>query len=360
LRIDPAREPELWKQFETFIPTIEQPPVDAIAVTFGPGLEPALWVGINFAKALGAVWDIPVVPVNHMEGHIVSALLRSAETADQRGLNADGRGIKNENSKLEILNSKQYSNSKFKTQDKQTISYKLKAISYPALALLISGGHTELVLIKKLGQYEIIGETLDDAVGEAFDKVARILGLPYPGGPEISRLAERARSYKLEARSYKLPRPMLRSGDLNFSFSGLKTAVLYMVKKITGESGKLVRDIQRQVGMSKRLRSLIAREFEDAVTEVLISKTTKAIKEFEAKTLIIAGGVIANAHIRSAFEELRQTAFPHLDLLIPEIPYSTDNALMIAVTGFLNLASGRKPQMADQIKITAEGRARLS
>ena len=156
--------------------------IDSIAVTQGPGLEPALWTGITFAKELSEKLKVPLIPVNHMEGHIVSTLIEK---------------IDNE----------------FKT---------LKKIEFPALALLISGGHTELVKINNLGSYEILGSTVDDAVGEAFDKVARMLQLPYPGGPEISRLAELARTEKIES-NIKLPRPMLHSKNLNFFFSGLKT-----------------------------------------------------------------------------------------------------------------------------------------
>ena len=185
------REPELLEQFLEFVPTIEKPPIDAIAVTEGPGLEPALWVGINFAKALAAVWNIPIVPINHMEGHIISALLCRKKIPS---------------SKLQAPNKFQTSNTEF-----------------PAIALLISGGHTELVLMKDWFDYEIIGATKDDAVGEAFDKVARILGLPYPGGPQISHLSEKARKEKkglalkskerLNLELFKLPRPMLNSGD---------------------------------------------------------------------------------------------------------------------------------------------------
>jgi len=335
LRIDLEREPELLEQFGKFIPTIEKPPIDAIAVTFGPGLEPALWVGINFAKALGAMWNIPVVPTNHMEGHIFSALLR-----------------REERHKTQCTKTKQETKQQ-KSKLKAT-RYTLHAIRFPAIALLISGGHTELVLVKKLSEYKIIGETKDDAVGEAFDKVARLLVLKYPGGPEISALAEQARKSFLTLSTpelknlqtnVQLPRPMLHSGDYHFSFSGLKTAVLYTVKKIPK--------------LTAAIKQALAREFEDSVTEVLISKTTRAVKEFEAKTLIIAGGVIANKHIRSAFEELRETAFPSLELLIPEIPHSTDNALMIALAGFLNLKAGVKPDKSDTLKIVAEGRARL-
>src|SRR3989344_5015633 len=150
------REPELMERFLKFIPTIKPPKIDAIAVTIGPGLEPALWVGINFAKALAFVWNKPIVAVNHMEGHIVASLLKS--------------NLKSQISKI---------------------------MQFPALALLVSGGHTELVLIKKWGDYEIIGQTRDDAAGEAFDKTARMLELPYPGGPQIAKQAENFKKYPL-------------------------------------------------------------------------------------------------------------------------------------------------------------------
>ena len=205
------REPELLEQFLKFIPTIQTPDIDAIAVTQGPGLEPALWVGINFAKALSVAWKKPIIPVNHMEGHIFSALLKE-----------DGK------------------DSKFYIQN----------LKFPILALLISGGHTQLVLSKKFLEYEIIGETLDDAVGEAFDKTARMLGLPYPGGPEISKLAEKVGHVTSD---FKFPRPMLRSNTCDFSFSGLKTSVLYTLKKIP----ELTTEIKQKV----------AKEFEDVSEE---------------------------------------------------------------------------------------------
>jgi len=157
--------------------------VDLIAVTVGPGLEPALWTGINFAEDLSKKLNIPIIPANHLEGHIASVLFNKNK------------------------------------------------IEFPAIALLISGGHTELALLKSWKEKEKLGETQDDAVGEAFDKVARILGLPYPGGPEISRLAEEAREKNIKSEK-EFPRPMIHSKDFNFSFSGLKTAVLYYVKKL--------------------------------------------------------------------------------------------------------------------------------
>lgn len=278
-----VKEPELREHFFSFISAIKKPDIDAIAVTTGPGLEPALWVGINFARALHAMWGIPVIPVNHMEGHILSPLLQE------------------------------------NTQN--------KPVEFPALALLISGGHTELVLIKEWGTYQILGSTRDDAVGEAFDKVARMLSLPYPGGPHISKLAEESRTHKTSTPPFKLPRPMLNSDNYDFSFSGLKTAVLYGLK----EKGELTQEETQG----------LAQEFEDAITDVLIAKTFRALDEFGARTLIIGGGVVANSFIRKTFEEkLRE--HPEVTLLVPTINLATDNAVMIAMAGYFNFKIGTK------------------
>lgn len=267
------REPTLFKEISSYVGTIEAPAIDAIAVTYGPGLEPALWVGVNFAKALAALWNIPVIPTNHMEGHIISPLLSQTDIAP---------------------------------------------IAFPALAMLISGGHTELALVRSWEDIKVVGKTRDDAVGEAFDKAARMLGLPYPGGPEISRLADEARE-KDYGSPLDLPRPMIATHDFDFSFSGLKTAVLYGVQK-AGE-------------LSHQNRAAIAREFENAVTEVLVRKTERALIHFNIQTLIVAGGVIANKHIRAAFEQLsRDSGVP---LLMPHKDLSTDNATMIAMAGYM-------------------------
>lgn len=352
------REPELLKQFLEFLPNIEKPPIDAIAVTEGPGLEPALWVGVNFARALAAVWDIPILPINHMEGHIVSALLRDAETADLRGLDPGSRT----------------SQTRFTTghgaeqRGNNATNYQLQTINFPALALLISGGHTELVLIKDWFDYEIVGETLDDAVGEAFDKVARILGLPYPGGPQISALAEKSRAEisqinadkNADERGYGIsvnlrnhprssafhfPRPMKNSGDLNFSFSGLKTAVLYAVKNIPTLTNEIIMEV--------------AREFEDAATESLTFKTEKAVETYGIKTLIVGGGVSANIHIR---RELKKMAARHsLDFFVSTPEIATDNALMIALAAGMRKIFGAR--FADNGKsgaLKAVGNLRLS
>lgn len=261
--------------------------IDAISVTNGPGLEPALWVGVSFAKALSEVLEVPVIPTNHMEGHIIVSSLD-------------------------------------KISDKE---YVLKNTDYPAIALLVSGGHTQLVLIRESLNYEIVGNTKDDAVGEAFDKVARILGLQYPGGPLISKLAEKERiEFPNKVPPFPLPRPMIHSHDLNFSFSGIKTAVLYTVQKIPE--------------MTDAVRQEISREFEDAVLEVIIKKTSEAIEQFGAQTIIIGGGVSANKKMRSDFTKLAENL--NVKLLVPEISTSTDNAFMIAIAGYINIKSGRK------------------
>lgn len=298
------REPELLKQFLDFIPTIKKPEIDAIAVTYGPGLEPALWVGINFAKALSLVWNIPVIPINHMEGHIVGAFL------DKNSFEKGG---------------------------------KLKDVEFPAIALLISGGHTELILAKSVGEYKILGQTKDDAVGEAYDKVARMLGLPYPGGPKISELAEKERLEKNSERPFVLPRPMIHSADFDFSFAGLKTAVLYTIKKIPE--------------ITEKIKQQISKEFEDAVTEVLITKTYKALEKFEVKSLVVGGGVIANKFIRQNLENLAEK-FPVINIFLPESNLSGDNALMIALAGYFNYKSSKKPQKNKDFK--ASGNLRLT
>lgn len=291
------RENNLAEEFIAFFSKIEKPPIDAIAVTEGPGLEPALWVGISFARALALLWNLPLIPTNHMEGHIVSPLL------DQKDL-----------------------------------------IEFPLLALLISGGHTELVYSEKWGQYKKIGETKDDAVGEAFDKVARMMGLPYPGGPEISKLATEARLKKIETSTVPtLPRPMIKSGDFHFSFSGLKTAVLYLIKKL----GTLSLDQKKE----------IAREFEDAVIDVLISKTKKALEEHTAKTLLIGGGVIANKAIRGTLENLKNE-FPDLNILLPSQDLSTDNAIMIAMAAYIQFSLNPNEFKPEQ-SIKAQGNLSL-
>jgi N6-L-threonylcarbamoyladenine synthase len=220
-------------------------------------------------------------------------------------------------------------------------------VQFPTLALLISGGHTELVLSKDWHKYEIIGQTVDDAIGEAFDKVARIIGLPYPGGPKVSKLAAESRAENLRTTHtntdgtaiWNLPRPMLKSPDFNFSFSGLKTAVLYAVKdklkNRTEDKETSDGSVHKKtpVQLSEIEIKTLAEEFENAVTEVLVYKTRKAIEETNAQTLIIGGGVIANTHIREAFKVLAdQTG---VQLFTPSVSLSTDNSVMIGIAGYL-------------------------
>lgn len=290
------REHDLAEALLKFFETHNTPAIDLIAVTSGPGLEPALWVGINFAKALSAVWDIPVVGINHMEGHIFSSVF-------------DGHAI--------------------------------PEITFPALSLLISGGHTELVLMRNWGQYEVVGQTRDDAVGEAFDKVARTLALPYPGGPEISKSAETAREKGIVP-AVTLPRPMLHSGDYDFSFSGLKTAVLYAVKD---------KEITPELTLELTL------EFENAVTEVLVKKAAGAIEEYGVRTIILGGGVSANTHIRRSFEQYVKENASDVTLYLPEKKLTTDNAVMIAIAGHYH-AQALKPAFREE-PLVADGNRRL-
>jgi N6-L-threonylcarbamoyladenine synthase len=299
-------------------------PVNLIAVTSGPGLEPALWTGIVFAQDLAQKWKVPLTPVNHMEGHILSVF-----------------GKKN--------------------------NFSIKKIKFPALSLLVSGGHTELVLVTDWGKYKIIGETLDDAAGEAFDKVARMLSLPYPGGPEISRLAEQERKKKISFSGtpqgdglrteqifqqkncdpekfdfpFSLPRPMLKSPNFDFSFSGLKTAVLYLIRDI----GKL----------DENTKKAIALEFENAVVETLVVKTKKAIEKYKVKTLVVAGGVSANKFLQ---KEIKRMAKEKIAVLFPNKNLTGDNAIMIGIAGYLKFKR-KKGKGAKNPKIKAEGGLRL-
>lgn len=274
-----VREPGLAEALIEFISNHDKPDVDVIAVTSGPGLEPALWVGINFARALSLIWQIPMIPVNHMEGHIVSFLLHKNDT----------------NTNIEELNA-----------------------SFPALAILISGGHTELVLVKNFGDYEVIGQTTDDAIGEAYDKTARLLDLPYPGGPHIANLAQQARGEGVENDWLKLPRPLLHSPDYNFSLSGLKTAVLYAV--------------QKRGDLSDNDKKIVAQEFEQSVVDVLIKKSRKAIEDYNIQSCIVGGGVIANQFIRDNLQILADEQ--NIPIFFPTQELSTDNATMIAIAGY--------------------------
>lgn len=271
------------KNLPILIKKFEHAEVDAVAVTHGPGLEPALWTGIEFAKKLAEKWQKPLLPVNHMEGHIISSLVKKGEIRDVR---------------------------------------------FPLLALLVSGGHTEFVVSGDWFKYRIIGKTLDDAVGEAFDKVARMLGFSYPGGPEISKYAHLARQKKLIS-TIKLPRPMLYTDNCDVSFSGLKTAALYALRDRGG--------IQK---LSSDEIAAFAAELEDAITDVCIAKTRRALEETGARTFVLGGGVAANAFLRESLAQVIKNEYPEVNFRLPELSITGDNAIMIAEAALARALAG--------------------
>ncbi len=241
----------------------------AIAYTEGPGLAGALLAGAAFARSMAHVLGVPAIGIHHLEGHLLSPLLSA------------------------------------------------RAPEFPFVALLVSGGHTQLMRVHEVGRYELLGETQDDAAGEAFDKTAKLLGLGYPGGPALSELAESGLPDR-----YRLPRPMMASGDLEFSFSGLKTAVLTLLKRETQVS-----------------HADLARAFVDAVVEVLVAKCALAMERTGLTQLVVAGGVGANSQLRAALDEKsRQAGF---DVVYPEAELCTDNGAMIAFAAALRLKAGK-------------------
>lgn len=245
--------------------------LDGVAYTSGPGLIGALMVGAAFGRTLAWSLDVPAIGVHHMEAHLLAPLL---------------------------------------TESKPT---------FPFVALLVSGGHTLLVLVEKIGSYQLLGQTLDDAVGEAFDKTAKLLGLGYPGGPEISRVAERG-----DPQKFSFPRPMTNRPGLDFSFSGLKTAVKNVVESRSSLSSQLISDI--------------AASFEQAIAETLIVKCKRALNQTKAQALVLSGGVAANRTLRNHMQGLGcQVLYPPMDLC-------TDNGAMIAFAGYQRLNAGyREP-----------------
>lgn len=284
--------------------------MDAIAVTTGPGLEPALWTGIVFAKELSLKYNIPIVPVNHMEGHIFSIFPKKGKTFSI-----------NTNEKI-----------------------------FPMLSLLVSGGHTELILVKDWHKYKKIGQTRDDAAGEAFDKVARMMGLPYPGGPEISRLAGIERENVVPGSlTITLPRPMIYSKDYDFSFSGLKTAVLYLIRDLKEKNPNVLGDIN--------IKQKIAKEFEDATVETLVHKTIKAIKQYKIQTLIVGGGVSANTYLQEQMGLKIKKEKLKVKVHFPSKSLTGDNALMIAIAGYYQAKNKKFAKNIDKIK--AEGNLSL-
>jgi N6-L-threonylcarbamoyladenine synthase len=259
---------------------IKQQDIDAIAVVFGPGLITSLIVGLETAKTLSLVWNKPLIPINHIKAHILANYLKGES------------GI-------------------------------LEKIEYPALCLVVSGGHTSLVYLKDPNNFKTIGSTRDDAVGEAFDKAAKILGLGYPGGPIISKHAENT-----DKEYYKLPRPMIHSKDFDFSFSGLKTAVKYEWDK-------------ERFKDEKNIRKMCA-AFQQACLDVLISKTIKAAEKFQVKSLLLGGGVAANRELRRQLGEQIKAQLPDVKFYQPDLHLTTDNALMVAVAAGFEAKEGLK------------------
>ena len=289
------RDPDNLAHLLDFYTQYEIPALDAVAVTYGPGLEIALWTGFNFAKALAAIFDCDLVPTNHMEGHIYASLI----------------------------------------QKQPDDSFVIAEPDFPRLSLLISGGHTELVLSDSEHNYTKIGKTLDDAVGEAYDKSARLIGIPYPGGPEVSKRAEERRDLNIiePTLDLELPRPMLHTKNLDFSFSGLKTAVLQMTQKHPDHTDEFKRELAFQL--------------EEAIAEVLTKKTKKAIAEHGASSLIIGGGVSANTHLRREFTKLCESE--GIDLFLPDRAYTGDNAVMIGVAGYRRLTNKQFPADPERV-----------
>ncbi|MDO5686716.1 MAG: tRNA (adenosine(37)-N6)-threonylcarbamoyltransferase complex transferase subunit TsaD [Neisseria sp.] len=247
--------------------------IDAIGYTQGPGLGGALLAGAAFANALGFALDKPVIAVHHLEGHLLSPFLSES------------------------------------------------AIRFPFVALLVSGGHTQLMAVRAVGEYELLGESVDDAAGEAFDKTAKLLGLPYPGGAKLSQLAEQG-----EAGRFDLPRPMLHSGDLNMSFSGLKTAVLTEVNRLRATHGDT---------LPESLRNDLCRAFQDAVVDVLFTKARAALHSTGLKQLVVAGGVGANRALRARLKTLPAEVY------FPTAEWCTDNGAMIAYAAAQRLAQAQ-------------------
>ena len=287
--------PVVQKALETSNSKLET--INYIAITNGPGLIPSLIVGVEFVKALSFATGKPVIPVNHMLGHLYSPfglISRPVSPGASRGGSAG------------------------------------QPISFPIISLIVSGGHTMLVLMKNIRDYKVLGQTVDDAAGEAFDKVAKLLSLPYPGGPEISRVAKQSKS------PIKFPRPMINSKNYDFSFSGLKTAVLYYIQSLNTQH--ITRNTQQN----------ICAGFQDAAVDVLITKTLRAAEQYHAKSISLSGGVAANQKLRQ--ELIVKCKLLNVKFFVPPKNLCTDNAEMIGVAACFMLYNGFKPKNYKTIK----------
>lgn len=290
------------KQFEIHGSRLEL--VDVIAVTQGPGLVTSLRIGVQAAKTLAYVLGKPLIAANHIEGHIYSAFLSEKQ--------------KNPNSKFQI-----------------------PKISFPALTLIVSGGHTELILMKNHGIYEYIGRTRDDAAGEAFDKVAKLLELSYPGGPIISQLAENG-----DPTAFDFPRPMIDVNNFDFSFSGLKTAVLYTLRDFEKQNLKTI---------SYNLKADLCASFQQAVVDVLVSKTIHAARKYDVKSIILGGGVSANSLLRKRLAD--ECNLQSVTCYLSPLAYTTDNAVMIALAGHFR---AQREDFADWKTLVADPHLKLA
>lgn len=278
LNINPNNKKSEVKSFEILTSSF-----DAIAVAIGPGLIGSLLVGVETAKTIAFVTKKPIIPINHLVAHIYANWI---------------------------------------IQESSDMSTKSKFLQFPAIALVVSGGHTDLVYMKDHGNIEWIGGTRDDAAGEAFDKTARLLGLPYPGGIHLSKLADEYLA-NLKNKPPKLdlfPRPMINENNFDLSFSGLKTAVL-----------RKIQDKNHKISISE-----LAAQIQEAIVETLVYKTLKAIDKYKPKSLLIGGGVSANRRLKELFTNKISTSYPHVDFFAPHPKYSTDNAAVIASCAYFN------------------------
>ncbi len=288
--------------------------IDLIAVTVGPGLEPALWTGITFAQELAKKYKKPLIGANHLEGHLYSFLL-SQKTAS---------------SKLKVRSS-----------PPKVDPPRAEKLLFPAVVLSVSGGHTVLLLMKNLKAWKRLGETKDDAAGEAFDKVARMLNLPYPGGPEIEKLALRQAQGKHPKGTIDFPRPMLNQKNYDFSFSGLKTSVFYYSRDIEAKKReKNIREISQNVSRKLASKADIAASFQQAVIDVLVAKTMRAARDYGARSIILCGGVAANKSLRKMLKT--KCYMSHLIFHVPLMEYNNDNAAMIAAAAYMGLSRKKK------------------
>ncbi len=283
--INEKQEIDFYKKLKNIISKTKKPDIDLIAVTSQPGLTPCLWQGINFAKIISCYWQIPILGIDHIEAHIFSVFL------------------------------------------KNNFSFK-----FPTLSLVVSGGHTYLVLIKNWFKYKIIGQTQDDALGEAFDKVGKILGLDYPAGPEIEKRA------KLGKDIFNFPSPMISQKNFNFSFSGLKTAVYY----------QFLKDKKQKIRFSEKRINDYCASFQKAAFKVLEKKSKLALERFKTKQFILAGGVAANKTLQKLLKKSLTTEF-----YVPDLKFSTDNGAMVGAASYFRSLK-TKPRPCQNLEAKSE------